>query len=302
MRRLVAPFVLLVVLLPAAGVTAASAYDVADSPEVRAMDGRIASATAEIDRWNRRLGRWQVEIGRASASVQRLTYLADSDAPNTRTLDVVTRGFRRTRLLDYRLARAHEELRRLLHDPEARNAEQQVTAWSAYVDQLVRARARMIRKASRGFSFVPGAPVTYEAWASGFLDRLDAPRCDENLVILVTWETSESTAAAFNPLATTHAMEGATDMNSVGVKNYVSLDQGLDASRDTLSGGASTLGYAAIVDSLQACAPAEATAAAINASAWCRGCTGGLYVSGLLPIVRGAYADHAGRLISTTPA
>ncbi len=77
---------------------------------------------------------------------------------------------------------------------------------------------------------------------------------------MVTWETSESTDAAFNPLATTHAMEGATDFNSVGVKNYRSLDQGLDAARDTLQGGADSYGYDAILSSLQACATAEATA------------------------------------------
>ena len=47
--------------------------------------------------------------------------------------------------------------------------------------------------------------------------------------------------------ATTHAMEGATDFNSVGVKNYRSLDQGLDAARDTLQGGADSYGYEAIL-------------------------------------------------------
>ena len=38
---------------------------------------------------------------------------------------------------------------------------------------------------------------------------------------------------------------------------------------------------------------------AINASAWCRGCTSGAYITGLLPIVKANYADHAARLIST---
>jgi hypothetical protein len=266
------------------------------------MDGRIAGAIDEVERWNRQLNAWQRRIARASAVVQRLTYIANSDGHVTRSFDVVRRGQMRTGLLAFRIARAHRELRRVLHDPESRNAEQQVAAWTAYVNELLTARDRMIRRAERGFSFVPGEPVTYEAWANGFLDRLGAPRCDENLLIVVAWETSESTAAAFNPLATTHAMEGATGMNSVGVKNYVSLDQGLDASRDTLTGGAESYGYGAIVDSLRACAPAESTAAAINASAWCRGCTGGSYLTGLLPLVRDAYADHAQRLISTTPA
>jgi len=40
---------------------------------------------------------------------------------------------------------------------------------------------------------VPGDPVTYEAWARAFLSRLEAPDCAENLIIVVTWETPEST-------------------------------------------------------------------------------------------------------------
>lgn len=303
MRRLAALFAVLIALLPAAaGFAPASAYDVLDSPEIRAMDGRISGAIDEVERWNHQLTAWQRRIAKASAIVQRLTYVANSDDHVTRSFDVVRRGLLRTDLLEYRLAQAHRDLRRVLHDPEGRNAEQQVAAWTAYVNDLLAARDKMIRKAKRGFSFAPGEPVTYEAWANGFLDRLEAPRCDENLLIVVAWETSESTAAAFNPLATTRVMEGATDMNSVGVKNYVSLDQGLDASRDTLTGGAESYGYGAIVDALRACAPAETTAAAINASAWCRGCTDGLYLTGLLPLVRDAYADHAQRLISTTTA
>jgi len=303
MRRISVLFAVLIALLPAvAGLAPASAYDVTDSPEIQAMDGRIAGAIAEADRWNRRVTAWQVRIGKASAVVQRLTYVAGVDAGGTEPLDVLRPGLPRTGVIEYRLAQAHEDLRRVLHDPEARNAQQQVEAWTAYVNELIAARDKMIRKARRGFSFTPGEPVTYEAWASGFLDRLDAPRCDENLLIVVAWETSESTTAAYNPLATTHVMEGATDMNSVGVKNYVSLEQGLDAARDTLTGGAESYGYGAIVDSLRVCAPAETTAATVNASAWCRGCTEGMYLTGLLPLVRDSYDDHAARLVSTASA
>ena len=122
----------------------------------------------------------------------------------------------------------------------------------------------------------------------------------ENLLIVVTWETAESTSAAFNPLATTRDMPGATDMNSVGVKDYGSLEQGLDASRDTLLLGAESYGYGAIVDSLRRCRSASFTARAINASAWCRGCVNGAYIVGLLPIVRASYAEHAARLVSTS--
>jgi hypothetical protein len=89
-------------------------------------------------------------------------------------------------------------------------------------------------------------------------------------------------------------------MNSVGVKDYDSLDQGLDASRDTLLLGAESYGYGAIVDSLRRCGSASFTARAINASAWCRGCVNGAYIVGLLPIVRASYAEHAARPVSTS--
>jgi hypothetical protein len=303
MRRVAALLAVLITVLPAAaGFAPASAHDATDPPEIRAMDGRIAGAIAEVDRWNHRLNAWQRQIAKASVVVQRTTRLAASHAHVTRSYDVVRRELPRTDMPAYRAATAHRDLRRVLRDPEGRNAEQQVAAWTAYVNELLAAREKMIRQASRRFSFDPGEPVTYEAWANGFLDRLQAPRCVENLLLVVAWETSESTAAAFNPLATTHAMEGATDMNSAGVKDYVSLDQGLDASRDTLTGGTESYGYGSIVDGLRTCAPAETTAAAINASSWCRGCTGGMYLTGLLPLVRDSYADHAQRLISTASA
>ena len=60
-------------------------------------------------------------------------------------------------------------------------------------------------------------------------------------MLVVAWEAQESTEARFNPLATTHAMPGATDFNSVGVKNYRSVAQGLAAARETLEEGADSV-------------------------------------------------------------
>jgi hypothetical protein len=139
-----------------------------------------------------------------------------------------------------------------------------------------------------------GAPDAGQ-WARLFLAEIGAPACDENLVLVVAWQAQEGTDARFNPLATTHWMPGATDFNSVGVKDYRSVGQGLAASRETLEEGAASYGYGPILDSLRACADAEATAWFVNASAWCRGCTGGAYLTGLLPAVRADYASYAAR-------
>jgi peptidoglycan hydrolase CwlO-like protein len=143
--------------------------------------------------------------------------------------------------------------------------------------------------------FVTGAGVSFGRWAELLLARLRAPACADNLIAVVAWESAEGTAAAYNPLATTHDYPGATDFNHVGVKNYPSLGDGIQATIDTLALGSPTYGYGAVLASLAACAPAESTAAAINASAWCRGCAGGLYVLNVVPLVRADYQRFATR-------
>ena len=72
--------------------------------------------------------------------------------------------------------------------------------------------------------------MTYEQWAALLLRHVGAPVCGNDLISVVAWEVQERTAAAWNPLATTLAMPGASRFNSIGVRNYGSLEQGLDAS------------------------------------------------------------------------
>jgi peptidoglycan hydrolase CwlO-like protein len=159
-----------------------------------------------------------------------------------------------------------------------------------------RKAARLVRLLSLPpDSGLTGAGTTFGHWAHLLLAKLGAPACRDNLVVVVAWEASEGTAAAYNPLATTHDFPGATDFNSVGVKNYPSLEAGLQATIETLQLGATTWGYGAIVTDLHSCAPAESTAISINASAWCRGCAGGEYVTGVVPLVEADYARFAGR-------
>ena len=97
--------------------------------------------------------------------------------------------------------------------------------------------------------------------------------------------------ASWNPLATTYDMPGATDFNSVGVKNYVSLAQGIEAIVFTLE--APNHGYETILSDLRASADPMVTAGAINASDWCHGCAGGQYVLDLVPVVDQYFAKFA---------
>jgi hypothetical protein len=135
--------------------------------------------------------------------------------------------------------------------------------------------------------------VTYGDWAKYFLTTLGAPACQNNLTAVVAWQVAEGTQAAWNPLATTYPMTGATSFNGVGVRNYVSLQQGLQASALTLRTGSQSYGYSWILYRLATCADPSVTAAAINASMWCRGCAGGSYVTGLIPRVEAQYDLYA---------
>jgi len=138
-----------------------------------------------------------------------------------------------------------------------------------------------------------GTSAGYGAWAAQFLQALGAPVCQNNLTVMVAWQSQEGTTAGWNPLATTLPADGATDFNAVGVKNYPSMAIGLAATVDTIQYGLTSDGYGPIVTALQACAPPDATAAAINQSLWCRGCAGGRYVTGILPAVEADYARYA---------
>jgi hypothetical protein len=115
-----------------------------------------------------------------------------------------------------------------------------------------------------------GAPTgNREQWAHDFLTRLGMPVTNENVRLMVAWQQAEGTRARFNPLATTQGMPGATSFNSVGVKNYLSYDDGITANIKAITNGR----YENVLASLRRGDSAEATAQAIAASPWG---TGGL--------------------------
>ncbi len=142
---------------------------------------------------------------------------------------------------------------------------------------------------------ITGAGKTFGNWAALLLSELGAPKCRDNLTVLVAWQVAEGTAAAYNPLATTHYMPGSTAFNSVGVRNFPSVEVGLQATVETLRLPVPSYGYEAILDNLEQCAPAKTTATAINASSWCRGGASGLYVLNVLPLVQADYAAFSSR-------
>lgn len=134
--------------------------------------------------------------------------------------------------------------------------------------------------------------ISYGSWADAFLQVMGAPRCHANVVVTIAWQAQEGTQADWNPLATTHRMDGSTDFNSAGVQNYRTLAQGLEATKETIENGWSTYGYGAVIRSMRDCADPLDTAQAIAASSWCSGCAGGQYVIGIVPAVEASFDTY----------
>ena len=195
------------------------------------------------------------------------------------------------------LERATRERGRLLTRIESRRAQmlRAFVAQQSALEQLVgqqRSAIHEVNQRERQIARAAGA-LPFGDWAARFLQHIGAPTCRDNLVVVMAWQANEFTQARWNPLATTHLMKRSTGFNVVGVQNYLTLTQGLRASAQTLTGGAPSFGYVAILDALHVCSGAMKTAEAIRASAWCRDCSNGGYVTDLVPIVEQYFDRYA---------
>lgn len=80
----------------------------------------------------------------------------------------------------------------------------------------------------------------WEQWASGVLGGVGAPVDANNVDTLWGWSNAESGTDVMrwnNPLNTTQPWPGAQNMNSVGVKRYASINDGVLATVATLDNG-----------------------------------------------------------------
>ncbi|MFN2615361.1 MAG: hypothetical protein ABR552_11175, partial [Actinomycetota bacterium] len=173
-----------------------------------------------------------------------------------------------------------DEQTRLVHLAQAR-----AEVGTLLVQLAKRLRAEELAAALAAAS--RGTPLSFGRWGQAFLSTIGAPVTRNDLVVMVAWQTAEYTTARWNPLATTYPMPGATRYNSSGVRNYVSLQQGLQATELTLA--ATGYGYEAILSDLRRSTDPMTTAQAINASSWCHGCANGAYVVNLIPTVEKYY-------------
>lgn len=81
---------------------------------------------------------------------------------------------------------------------------------------------------------------------------------------MVDWASFENTEAAYNPYATTWKLQYVDNFNSVGVQNYHSLEDGINATINTLTNGL----YGPILDALKNQSDEAAICQAISNSPW----------------------------------
>jgi hypothetical protein len=79
------------------------------------------------------------------------------------------------------------------------------------------------------------------------LENLGAPITDENMKFMYAWRQAEGKGGTYNPFNTTWKMPNSTVMNSHGVRNYSSMEDGLVATVKTLRNGR----YECIVNGLK---------------------------------------------------
>lgn len=107
----------------------------------------------------------------------------------------------------------------------------------------------------------PGLP----GWQTQILRGVGAPVTPQNLLFVNDWAKAEGGGAANNPFNTTEPGYGATgNYNSVGVKDYATPQQGVQATLATLQNGR----YGNILSALKQGTNARSAAQALAASPW----------------------------------
>lgn len=103
-------------------------------------------------------------------------------------------------------------------------------------------------------------------WRQRILAGIKAPVTPQNVRFVNAWAQAEGGSAANNPFNTTQPMPGASSYNSVGVRNYTSPEQGIQATIQTLKGPIGN--YAPILAALRQGTDPMAAAKAVAGSQW----------------------------------
>jgi hypothetical protein len=144
-------------------------------------------------------------------------------------------------------------------------ADQAVVATTAHRDSIRGALAAASAERGGILADLEQRGQARTRWSIGLLSLLGDPVTVENVRGIAAWIGAESNNSRYNnPLATTMAAPGASDVNSVGVKSYPNDAIGLDATVRTLHNGF----YPAILAALAKGDSAQRVVTAVATSPW----------------------------------
>jgi hypothetical protein len=100
-------------------------------------------------------------------------------------------------------------------------------------------------------SSLPDKTTSDDDFYKSVLKCLGAEPTKSNMLFMYAWRQAEGGDAKNNPFNTTQKMEGATNYNKIGVKNYRTPEDGIQATCKTLTNGRNKYGYDKIIDGLK---------------------------------------------------
>jgi hypothetical protein len=100
-------------------------------------------------------------------------------------------------------------------------------------------------------SSLPDKTTSDDDFYKSILKCLGAEPTKSNMFFMYAWRQAEGGNAKNNPFNTTQKMEGATNYNKIGVKNYRTPEDGIQATCKTLINGRNKYGYDKIIDGLK---------------------------------------------------
>jgi murein DD-endopeptidase MepM/ murein hydrolase activator NlpD len=129
---------------------------------------------------------------------------------------------------------------------------------------------------------------TREQWAVGFLHAIGNTNPSQNTINwVVNWtqaETLTGKGASYNLLNTTQGLSGSTQFNNIGVQNYTSFAQGIQANASTIKNGLYGALYNALLTNNERAlgyGGSPSSQVMLNLSTWCGGCGyGNAFVKG----------------------
>src|SRR5215469_9890143 len=102
------------------------------------------------------------------------------------------------------------------------------------------------------------------SWETDMLQAIGAPTSSNNVKKMDAWAACEGGVPYNNPFFTTRNCCGGVSINSVGVKRYPTMADGIEANRQAIL----LPFYTAIVSNLRGDGPASSFAGAVGSSPW----------------------------------